>query len=135
MSNLVAGVLPLALGAAVSPTVLAVNLVILGSPVKGRSRGAWFALGGFAVIAALTVVAFAGLLPSAASTGGPDTTAAVLDLGCALLLVALGVRALVRTPSDKPSRAGRRAVVRLPRGGLRRSWPRTSRRSSCTSRQ
>lgn len=105
MGGLLARVLPLALGAAVSPTVLAVNLLVLGSPTKPRSRGAFFALGGFSVIGVLTVVALVGLLPTTASSNtGANTTGAVIDLVCAALLTLLGVRALLKRPSEAPAR-------------------------------
>ena len=45
--------LPLALGAAISPTVLIANLLVLSSPQKSRVRGLAFAAGGFAVLIAI----------------------------------------------------------------------------------
>lgn len=107
MADLWAHVLPLALGAAVSPTVLAVNLIVLGSPRRPRSRGAGFALGGAVVIAVLSIVALAGLLPTTTSSGA-STTGAAVDLVCAVVLVLLAIRALrrpapaARQPADGP---------------------------------
>jgi hypothetical protein len=54
MSDLLTRVIPLALGAAVSPTVLAANVIILGGR-RSIARGVVFTAGFATVLAGLTV--------------------------------------------------------------------------------
>jgi hypothetical protein len=97
-------VLPLAIGAAVSPTTLVVVLLILGGRVHPRARGAAFVAGFVAVLAVLTAVSLTVLARSVTHRAGDDSLYAWIDLGFGALLVALGVRALLRTPKPKPPR-------------------------------
>lgn len=97
MGELLARVLPLALGAAISPTVLTVQLVTLSGKVAPLAR-AWAVTAGFLLVLAAEA-AFA--LAFAASTGGsgtPDKTVAAVKVAAAALLLALGIRTLLRPP-------------------------------------
>ena len=92
--EVLAQVLPLALGAAVSPVILLVQMATLTSGTARLAR-AWAVAGGTAV--ALTGWGLAGWvlvnrLPTPRT--GPDATAAAVDLALAFVLVALGLRSL-----------------------------------------
>jgi Sap, sulfolipid-1-addressing protein len=98
MGRLLAIVLPLALGAAMSPTLLGVQLVTLSRRVQPLQR-AWAVAAGAAFVLA-GYAAFAVLL--ARSTGGPHSPSeagAIVKLVAAVLLVVLGIRALRETPT------------------------------------
>lgn len=97
-------VLPFALGAAVSPTLLTLELLILTGKVHRKSR-AWF----FAIGASLTIFAF-GVLAATILRGVGDTAAAApnpwsigIKAVVVLALVALGVRQLrpAKTAGEK----------------------------------
>ena len=99
MGHLLGIVLPLALGAAVSPTVVALQLVVL----SGRQAPLWRA---WAVAAGCTLVLvvfamIALLVAGAASRSHKSDAGAIVKLVAAVLLVALGVRALTR-PARAP---------------------------------
>lgn len=107
MGSTFAHMLPLALGAAVSPTVLAVLLILLGSGTRGRARGLAFAAGALGTLAAVTVV----LLPlmRTLNTHHRQRNAvwSIGDLVLGLLLIALGVRNLLHRPEPKPPKQPR----------------------------
>jgi hypothetical protein len=98
-------VVPLALGAAVSPTVFGLELLILSSPRRPVVRGAAYVAGTLVVLGGLTV---AGLAVTNHGTGlgtsaNPVTRAIDGTLGFLLLLLALhtGLKA-VTTDRDRP---------------------------------
>jgi hypothetical protein len=106
MGSLLGLVLPLALGAAVSPTLLAVQLVTLSRRTAPLARawtvaaGAAFVLAGFGVAALL-------LARSAGGAHGRSMTDAVVRLMAALVLLVLGARTVLRGPRPaKPERVG-----------------------------
>jgi hypothetical protein len=106
MGRLLGIVVPLALGAAVSPTVLALQLLTLSRKTAPVAR-AWAIAGGCAfVLAGLSVLALA----LARSTGGaksPSEAGAIVKLVAAMLLVVLAVRQLRAPPAaPKPEHAG-----------------------------
>ncbi len=91
MGELLAKVLPLALGAAVSPTVLALELLIFSAPRRPVARGASYVAGTMLVLSGLTVV---GLMVTNHGTGfgssaDPVTRAIDGTLGFVLLVLAL----------------------------------------------
>lgn len=106
MGRLLGFVLPLALGAAISPTLLAVQLVTLSRKTAPLARAWALAAGCAVVLAGLSVIALA----IARSTGGsssPSEAGAIVKLAAAALLVMLGVRNLRRPPRQpKPERTG-----------------------------
>jgi Sap, sulfolipid-1-addressing protein len=92
-------VIPLAVGAAISPAVLTLQLITLSRKTAPLARGWAIAAGYVAVLGAETVIAFA----FAASTGGsgtPSTTAAAVKLGAAVALALLGIRTLKAPPKQ-----------------------------------
>ena len=106
--TLLVRVLPLAIGAAVSPIVLVVQLLNLSSPHRALARSAAFLLGCTLVVLLWLLCAgwIASLLPLAQS--GPDPIAAALNATFALVLCALGQRILQQPrPRDpRPAAAG-----------------------------
>lgn len=104
MPSLVLQVLPLALGAAVSPTALVVELLILSSRRSPRAK-AWAYLLGFSAVLIAAVVLFLTVLNHAADAnrGGPTTTGRIVDGVAAVLLAAVGIRSLLpkATPGEK----------------------------------
>jgi len=108
MSDLVTKVLPFALGAAISPTVLVAELLVLSVPDRPRAKAAAFAAAGFAVLvvfAVLTMTVFH------RANAKPDTPAmAWVDLFFAVVLLGVAVRWIVRPPARdhqaKPHRQG-----------------------------
>jgi threonine/homoserine/homoserine lactone efflux protein len=100
MGSLLARVLPLVLGAAVSPTALAAQVMVLSAPEVGRRRASALAVGFLAVLAALTALALT-VLHAAART--PSTAGAVVDLvAAALLAVLAGVDVARRHDPPRP---------------------------------
>lgn len=100
MAGLLGIVLPLAVGAAVSPTVLALQLVTLSGATAGLARS-WMLAGGCAVaLAVLGALVFA----VADGTGGshsPSEAGAVVKLASAALLVAIAVHQLRAPPRER----------------------------------
>ena len=109
--------LPLALGAAVSPVILLLQMVTLTTGTSRLAR-AWLVAAGAAL--ALAGWGLAGwLLVNRLPTPrvGPDATAAAVDLTLALVLVALGIRAVVgrHDPAPAPAAAADDAASAPPR--------------------
>lgn len=104
MPPLLLQVLPLALGAAVSPTAFVVELLILSGRRSPRPR-AWAYVLGFTAVLVLAVALFLTVLHRTAQATGaaPSTTSRIVDGGAALLLALVGVRALVprATPGER----------------------------------
>ena len=107
MGDLLTKVLPLSLGAAVSPTVLGVILVIL-SGRRAVARGGAYLAGVLLVLAGLTVVGLYGVRDTDPSPATVSIERVVDGIaGVLLLLLALGtvLRAALRdpaTPADQP---------------------------------
>lgn len=112
MGELLGIVVPLAAGAAISPTTLALQLFVLSRKTAPLAR-AWAIAAGYALVLAIEmVIAFA----FAASGPGNSTSKpeAWLKLGCAAGLAFLGVVALFRKPKPRTPRpdSGRPALGR-----------------------
>lgn len=117
LAELLRSVLPLALGAAVSPVILLLQMVTLTTGTSRLAR-AWLVAAGAAL--ALAGWGLAGwLLVNRLPTPrvGPDATAAAVDLTLALVLVALGIRAVVgrHDPAPAPAAADDDAASAPPR--------------------
>ncbi len=112
MGRLLGIVLPLAFGAAVSPTLLAMQLVMLSRKTAPLGRAWAFAAGAAVVLAAFAAVA----LLVARSTGGPSSPSeagAIVKLVAAALLLVLGVRTMRRAPQPaKPEHVAARPEER-----------------------
>lgn len=112
MNQLVARVVPLSLGAMVSPTVLTAVVLVLSSRVSPRARAWSFVAGATAVLLAFTLAA--PLLARAFSHVSPRVFDGV-DTGLGLLLLALGVWQLVRPTPTAEKRAPKAAPKPAPR--------------------
>ena len=108
MSSLFLSVLPLALGAAVSPTLLTLELLILAGRNHPLSRAWAFAIGASAVLIGYAVVGLAFLqrLPDAGS-GSPSLASAIIKIAAGLALALLGVRQLLHHPAPGEAKQGR----------------------------
>ncbi|MBM3673705.1 MAG: hypothetical protein FJW88_01950 [Actinobacteria bacterium] len=104
MYDLLARVLPLAVGAAFSPTMLTVLVIVLGLPRYPRTRGVAFAIGAALVLVGITVLSLTLLGHRAADASHHDLTRATVDLVAAALLTFLGIRALVRPRAPRQTR-------------------------------
>jgi threonine/homoserine/homoserine lactone efflux protein len=107
MGDLWAMTLPLALGAAVSPTVLIANLLVLGMPDRPRARGAAFAAGALLDLAVVGFVAYFLLHTAATNRGSSSAFFDWVDVVFGVLLLAAGVHALVAAPKPPTGRQER----------------------------
>lgn len=106
MARLLGIVLPLAFGAAVSPTVLALQLVTLSRKTAPIPRAWALAAGCASVLAGFSVLALL-IAKSTGGSGSPSQAGAVVKLVAAVLLVAIGVRQLRKPPQPpRPEHAG-----------------------------
>jgi len=102
MNGLVAKELPFAFGAAISPTVLVAELLVLSQPERPRAKAAAFVAGGFTVLVVAAVLTMTVLQRAGAK---PDTPAmAWVDLFFAAVLLGVAVRWIVHPPArdEKP---------------------------------
>lgn len=101
MAELLSKVIPLSLGAAISPTVLALALVIL-SGKRSIARGTAFLAGVLTVLAGLTALGLIGVHQSTRSAAANEITRVIDGMaGVLLLLLALGsvLRACTSDPA------------------------------------
>ena len=110
MGHLLAVVLPLALGAAVSPTLLALQVVVLSGRVRPLGRAWAVAAGSGFVLAVVTAVGLAVSHAAASRHGGHPRSVAVVDLVAAALLVGLAVRSSLRRPMPADRHQSRTAA-------------------------
>lgn len=89
--------IPLAAGAAISPTTLAIQLVTLSRPTAPLAR-AWAIAAGYAVVLLIEMVIAFGLAASTGGSGTPSKTEAGVKLAFAVVLAWLGLRALHAPP-------------------------------------
>lgn len=102
--NLVLRVLPLALGAAVSPTVLAVVLLLLATKARGKALAGAFTAGAFVPLAALTVLTLTIWRTAADHARHPNAVSAGIDLAFGLALILFGLHTLLTPAPDRPPR-------------------------------
>ncbi len=94
MGALLASTLPLALGAAVSPTLFALQLMVLSGPTKRLARGWALAAGSALVLGALSVLGATVLSHLRHGAHHHSVHDAVIDFVAAGLLAALAARSL-----------------------------------------
>ncbi|MGO9083558.1 MAG: GAP family protein [Streptosporangiaceae bacterium] len=100
MGALLARILPLALGAALSPTLFALEVLVLSGRRRPLAR-AWAVAAGSAVMLVSYVVLGLTLLSNLHARHGRSPVDAAIDLGAALLLALLALR----TPHRRPTAA------------------------------
>ena len=101
MSNLLASVLPLAIGAAVSPTILAAQLLMLSSKSQPLKKSAVGILGSGLILIIYTAIPLA-IGATSSGTSHPGTVDGIVKLVFAVILLALGIKAA--TSSDAKSK-------------------------------
>lgn len=102
LQNLILSIFPLSLGAAVSPTVLAVAMVILSSSNYPKKRIIAFLIGAAFVtitIGILEIMATGELIPSGDSEHLPISS--YIDLGLGMLLLFLGLKKIFKPGEHK----------------------------------
>jgi hypothetical protein len=118
VSSLYAQVLPFALGAAVSPTLLTLEFLILAGKVQPKVRAWFFVVGATVVLIAFALLCVSVLSKAGDANGGPvNPWTIVIDGVVILLLGALGIRELRhKKPADaEPSKLRRRmATAKAP---------------------
>jgi hypothetical protein len=96
-------VVPLALGAAISPTTLALQLFVLSRKTAPLSRAWAIAAGYTVVLLVMMVIAF--VFAANTGSGSESKPEAWLKLACAVGLAGLGVLALRRPPKQRKAEA------------------------------
>jgi hypothetical protein len=101
VESLLTRIVPIALGAAVSPVVLIVNVLLLSGRTRPVARGTAYAIG-----CAIIIIGFgiAGVTIIAGVATAPRTVAAVIHLTVGTASLAFAARALIRGPQPPPKR-------------------------------
>jgi hypothetical protein len=110
MAELLTRTLPLAVGAAVSPLVLAISVALLSGRTRPMARAAAFGAGAAVPI---VIVAGAGMVVRLPSVGewigaledGPLTASAGIDIAAGIVLMLVGGRLVIRRPTATERRA------------------------------
>jgi hypothetical protein len=97
MSELMSIVIPLALGAAISPQVLAIAVILLGGK-RAPKRNTAFMILGMVVVLGLITASAAGSIAQVPKEAGTKFLVYWLDIGFGALLFYLGVKGLLRKP-------------------------------------
>jgi len=118
MAGLVVSVLPFALGAAISPMILTVELMILAGKTRPKARAWFFVIGALAVLLAFSFLCLTVLRNTIDSDGGPPNPwSAAIKSVIAVVLLLLGLRQLHprKTAGEKHASrvATRMATARL----------------------
>ncbi len=103
MTELLSSVIPLSLGAAFSPTVLAFTILTLGGKKAPRARIAYMILGMAMLLALITLTA--SYLSQLSKDKGVQHIVQGLDIGLGMILMFLGTRSLLRKKSKKDSKS------------------------------
>ena len=108
MSTLLSEVVPLALGAAISPVIFLLQLTALTGQ-RPIARGLALMAG---AAATLIVVSTIGVLVGDTGFSTRDTLQAVINIAFGVLLIGVGLRALLKPPKPKPPKTDARPSVR-----------------------
>lgn len=108
MGHLLGIVLPLAVGAALTPTIVGVQIVTLSAPQAPLTR-AWFLAAGCGVVLLLESALALALAGGTGWSDGSETPGAVVKLVAAALLVLLGARQLHKRGKGERAASPRRA--------------------------
>ena len=101
METLLPRILPIALGAAISPVVLIVNVLLLSGRTRPIARAAAYTVG-----CAIVIVGFgiAGVTIIAGVSTAPRTVAAIIHLAVGTASLAFAARAAIRGPKPPPKK-------------------------------
>ncbi len=107
LGELIRDVLPLALGAAVSPLLLTATLLTLSSRERPLAKATAVALGAAVPLLALGIVGIVAFSHTVAADGSSSHAerSAWIDLALGALLLLLGVRQLLRRREEGPAQA------------------------------
>ena len=116
MGDLLGTVLPLALGAAVSPTLAALVIAVLARGEDAVRRGVALTIGAAVPLVVIATVVLATMHAAGAAAPGPKhrTLDGVVDLVFGVLLAAVAYRALQPTATAQEQQAAR--AERAPAG-------------------
>jgi len=119
VTSLYANVLPFALGAAISPTLLTLELLILSGKTQPKARAWFYVIGATAILLLFGLLCVFVLRKSPDADGGPvNPWTIVIEAVIILLLAALGVRQLrpAKTAGEKhhSSVKDKLATAKLP---------------------
>jgi hypothetical protein len=109
MGQLLVAVLPLALGAAVSPTLLALQLVVLSGPAHRLARAWSLALGATLVLGAFSFLCLTALQLVQPHHALKSATDAAVLITSGVLLGALAVRSRIRRPTPGENHSSKAA--------------------------
>jgi hypothetical protein len=119
MGKLLVQVVPLALGAAVSPALLTVMVVTISSPRRGLARGVALTAGVLASLAVLTALGLTVLSHVTSHASATKTAVSdAVDVTVGLVLLALALRALVEHKNSQPGDDAPDTSRRAPMGLL-----------------
>lgn len=118
MPALVLSIIPFGLGAAVNPTALTIELLILTGKNRPKAR-AWAYLLGFTVVLIAFIAVFVTVLgrSTPAQQAGRSMVSTIIDVALVSLLLGLGIRQL-RPVKTTAERHQSRVAARLQAGGL-----------------
>lgn len=103
MESLVVNVIPIALGAAVSPVLLTGAIILLSSNNRPRTKVLAYALGSIVVIVLIGIVGLMIFGKAVARPGSTHSaTSAIIDSVIGFLLILLGVKKLIKPSKGKP---------------------------------
>jgi len=105
VGSLLSQVLPLAAGAAVSPAILALQLLVLARGA-GAVRRSWFIAAGAASVLVVEAALALSLAEGRGGSGTPPDWRSAVKLAAAVALLLMGIRNLVRKPAPKKESQG-----------------------------
>jgi Sap, sulfolipid-1-addressing protein len=101
MGSLLPTMLPLAFGAAISPVILIVNVLLLSSTTRPIARSVAYAVGCTIIIVGFGV---AGVTVISGVSTAPRDVAAVIHLAVGAISLGFALRALIQGPSPPPKK-------------------------------
>lgn len=102
MGSYLSKMIPLGLGAAVSPTMLAAALLILSSPKRPKTRTFAYLLGAAVTVIVIGIIAvMIGGKAQSTTAQKPSTVSAVIDLSLGMLLLFIAARGLISKPKQR----------------------------------
>src|SRR5215207_9535225 len=101
MGSLLPTMLPIAFGAAISPVILIVNVLLLSSATRPIARSVAYAVGCTIIIVGFGV---AGLTVISGVSTAPREVAAIIHLVVGAISLGFALRAVIQAPSPPPKK-------------------------------